>query len=47
MTSLGLLIMNKGEAMTGKGKWAKAAGSFDMRSPVRLNIFDRGVRWLY
>ena len=36
MTNFGLLIMNKGEAMTGKGKLAKAAGSFDMRSPVIL-----------
>jgi hypothetical protein len=36
MTNFGLLIMNKGEAMTGKGKLAKAAGSFDMKSPVIL-----------
>jgi len=28
-----LLMMNKGEAMTGNGKLANAAGSFDMRSP--------------
>jgi len=42
-----LLIMNKGEAMTGKGKLAKAAGSFDMRSPVRLNIFECCMRWFY
>jgi hypothetical protein len=34
MTSLGLLMMNKGEAMTGKGKWASTAGNLDMQSPV-------------
>jgi hypothetical protein len=34
MTSLGLLMMNKGEAMTGNGKLASAAGSVDMRSPI-------------
>jgi hypothetical protein len=37
MTSLGLLMMNKGEAMTGKGKLANTAGSFDMQSP---NYFE-------
>ena len=33
ITNLGLLMMNKGEAMTGKGRWAKAAGSFDILNP--------------
>jgi hypothetical protein len=34
MTSFGLLMMNKGEAITGKGRWARAAGNLDMKSPV-------------
>jgi hypothetical protein len=33
ITNLGLLMMNKGEPMTGKGKLAKAGGSFDMLNP--------------
>jgi hypothetical protein len=31
ITSLGLLMMNSGEAMTGKGTAARAAGSLDMK----------------
>jgi hypothetical protein len=31
---LGLLMMNKGEAMTGKGRLARTACSLDMQSPV-------------
>jgi hypothetical protein len=34
MTNLGLLMMNKGDAITGNGKLAKTAGNFDMKSPV-------------
>jgi hypothetical protein len=30
MTSLGLLMMNKGEAMAGKGRLASTGGSLDM-----------------
>jgi hypothetical protein len=29
-------MMNKGEAMTGKGKLARTAGSLDMQSPVKI-----------
>jgi hypothetical protein len=36
MTNLGLLMMNNGEAMTGKGKLARTAGSLDMQSPVDI-----------
>ena len=41
MTSLGLLMMNSGEPMMGKGKWAKAPGKCDfdadMTSPMYKN----------
>jgi hypothetical protein len=30
ITILGLLMMNSGEPMTGKGKWSSGAGSLDM-----------------
>jgi hypothetical protein len=29
-----LLMMNKGEAITGKGRLANTAGNLDMKSPV-------------
>jgi hypothetical protein len=37
MTVFGLLMMNSGEPMTGKGTQAKAAGSLDIRF-----FFDAG-----
>jgi hypothetical protein len=40
MTNLGLLMMNKGEAITGNGKLAKTAGNFDMGSPG-IKFFKR------
>jgi hypothetical protein len=33
MTSLGLLMMNSGEPMMGKGRWFKAPGKRDISSP--------------
>jgi hypothetical protein len=33
ITSLGLLMMNRGDAMTGKGRFAKTGGNLDMGSP--------------
>jgi hypothetical protein len=33
ITNLGLLMMNKGEAITGNGKWASTGGNLDMKSP--------------
>jgi hypothetical protein len=41
MTSLGLLMMNKGDAMAGNGKLAKTGGSLDMKSPEN----DRSIVW--
>jgi hypothetical protein len=34
MSILGLLMMNKGEAMTGKVKFARTAGNLDMGFPI-------------
>jgi len=30
---VGLLMMNKGEAIAGKGKWPRTEGNLDMKSP--------------
>jgi hypothetical protein len=39
MSILGWLMMNKGEAMTGKVKFARTAGNLDMRFPVFVFVF--------
>jgi len=38
ITSLGLLMMNKGDAMTGNGSFARTGGNLDMESPQKVSV---------
>jgi hypothetical protein len=39
MTSLGLLMMNKGDAMAGNGRFARTGGSLDMKTPEKISVY--------